>query len=237
MSKGSEKVEKDIIREYVKRWPRFYYAIAQIFGPIWFTGISPKSFLSQHKRPGKKVNLGSGPRVIGENIINVDIYPYKEVEVVSDLTSLPFESDSVALIVCDNVLEHVTEPTKAVREMYRILEPGGMAYISTPFLYPFHSSPSDYHRWTHQGLRHLLREFKIIEIGVRGGAMSGLTIWLCYMSASIFSFGSVRLHTLILNLTLFVFFPIKFIDIILNLFPFSLETASVFYCIVEKQKT
>ena len=84
------------------------------------------------------------------------MHPHKGVDVVADATDMPFEDGSVSGIVCETVLEHVKDPPGVLREMERVLEVGGLAYITTPFLYPFHSSPSDYHRWTKEGLEIIL---------------------------------------------------------------------------------
>lgn len=227
--------EGDVIREYFKKWPKFYYFIVYVFGPVWFTGLSPVAFLRKYARDGKKVNLGSGPRRIHPDVINMDSIAYADVDVVGDVCALPFETGTVAMAVCDNVLEHVSHPQTAADEIYRILQEGGVAYISTPYLYPFHSSPSDFTRWTEQGLRELFSPFTVREIGVRGGTMSSVTVLLCYLAARIFCFGNKRLYWFFVNLFLFVFFPIKFLDIILNLFPFGSHTAAMFYCVIEKK--
>jgi 2-polyprenyl-3-methyl-5-hydroxy-6-metoxy-1,4-benzoquinol methylase len=50
----------------------------------------------------------------------------------ADLTDLPLESASVDLAFCMEVLEHVHEDEKALREMWRILEPGGLLVVSVP---------------------------------------------------------------------------------------------------------
>jgi SAM-dependent methyltransferase len=224
----------DVIREFFKRWPLFYFYLSRIFGPIWFTGLEPQEFLVRYGREGMKVNLGSGPRKLGKDIVNLDMFPYEGVDIVGDLTKLPLQTESVRMIICDNVLEHVIEPELAVAEIERILSRGGVAYISTPYLYPFHSSPSDYTRWTHQGLVKLCKNFKMVELGVRGGTMSGITITLCNLGARALSFGSEKMYWMWVNLFLIVFFPLKFLDIEFNLLPFGLYSASVFYCVVEK---
>ena len=137
------------IRDHFKKWPAFYFFIATVFGPMLFCGISAEKFLKNYSRKGKTLNLGSGPRVYKKHdVMNIDIHPYPGVELLADVCAVPFPDASVARIVSDNVLEHVATPQKAVAEMYRLLETGGLAYISTPFLYPFHSSPSDFQRWT-----------------------------------------------------------------------------------------
>jgi 2-polyprenyl-3-methyl-5-hydroxy-6-metoxy-1,4-benzoquinol methylase len=50
----------------------------------------------------------------------------------ADLTDLPLESASVDLAFCMEVLEHVHEDEKALREISRILEPGGVLVVSVP---------------------------------------------------------------------------------------------------------
>jgi SAM-dependent methyltransferase len=68
---------------------------------------------------------------------------YGQVDYVSDITSIPISSESVDLIVCTEVLEHVPEPIRAVQEMARILRLGGNMLLTAPlgsFLHqePFH---------------------------------------------------------------------------------------------------
>lgn len=237
MQKTELKIVDDI-REFLKKWPRFYYVIVYVFGPAYLGYMSPVHFLqkffSKKELDQKIINLGSGPRIISPDLINVDITKYKGVTVVASLTKLPFEDNSISGFVCDNVLEHVAEPNIAVFEMYRVLKEGGIGYISTPFLYPFHASPNDYTRWTEQGLRQLFKDFEIVEIGARSGMFSSLNAWLCYVLPNLFSLGSDRLYWFLVNISLFIFFPIKFIDIFTNKLPFATRSASVLYCVIRK---
>lgn len=224
------------IRSFFKRWPWLYYSIATIFGPMMFCGLSSERFLKRYPMDGKTLNLGSGPRIMSDpKVINVDIYPYKGVAIVADATTVPLESGSVARIISDNVLEHVTDPQAAVSEMKRLLQGGGVVYVATPFLYPFHSSPNDYQRWTKQGLERLFHGFDIVEIGVRAGPFSAFTVYLNHLFAIIFSFGSRRLESLLVNLVMFVTFPIKLLDLIFNYWPRAAEMAAVLYCVARKK--
>ena len=50
--------------------------------------------------------------------------------------SLPFPDQSIDLIVCSEVLEHLHEYNDAVREIYRVLKPGGKFYASVPASWP-----------------------------------------------------------------------------------------------------
>jgi len=223
------------LRDFFKQWPAFYYFVALVFGPLFFCGLSGKNFLKKYPKEGNSLNLGSGPQQLGAGVKSVDIQAFPGVDVVASLESLPFEHGSIARIVCDNVLEHIRVPTMAVKEIHRILENGGVAYISTPFLYPFHDSPGDFTRWTEQGLRGLLEEFEFIELGMRAGPFSALTVYMCYLFATIFSFGSSRLYELLVNLSMFLFVPIKLLDIVFNYWPQSIRMAAALYCVVRKR--
>jgi SAM-dependent methyltransferase len=222
------------VRETFKKWPQFYYMVAVIFGPLFFCGLSARAFLQKYSSEGKTLNLGSGPRILGKDIINIDITPYPGVSIVADASAVPLPDGSAGRIVSDNVLEHVKDPVRAVAEMKRLLGPGGYAYIATPFVYPFHSSPSDYQRWTTEGIKALFSDFEIIEIGARAGPFSALDAQLCHMAGAILSFGSPFLNSLFTNLAMFVFLPVKLPDIIFNYWPGAEAVASVLYCVVRK---
>lgn len=223
------------IKQYFKRWPRFYYMIMVVFGPVLFTGLSPKAFLRRYPTTGKILNLGSGPRRIGPHVVNIDISSYQGVDLVADVCSVPLPSGSVDRIISDNVLEHVREAEMAVSEMHRLLSPGGLIYAAIPFYYPYHVSPDDYRRWTKQGLQELFAEFEIIEIGVRGGPFSALVTYLCHLTGILLSFGWRPLNSLFTNLAMFIFFPIKYIDIIFAHWPGVQDVAAVLYCVVRKK--
>lgn len=224
-----------MIREYIKRWPTIYYLALVTIGNVLFVGLSPKKFLKKYNPKGVILNLGSGPRVIREDIINVDIEKYEGVSVVADLTKLPFENDSVDGVICDNVLEHVKEADSAVSEIERILKNRGLAYISTPFMYPFHSSPYDYHRWSEMGLKELFNKFEIVDFGVRAGVFSALNAHLCYLFATVLSFGSERLYWILVDLSLLIFFPIKFLDVFMIPIKQAKHAAAVYYMVVRKK--
>ena len=49
-----------------------------------------------------------------------------------DITELKFEDNSFDAIICLHVLEHIVEDIKAMRELYRVLAPGGWAILQVP---------------------------------------------------------------------------------------------------------
>jgi len=80
-------------------------------------------------------------------------YPQHDVQ---DLRGVPDAGFDLAIL--DQTLEHVADPERALREVRRVLRPGGVAIISTPFLVPLHPTADygDYTRWTPQGMKAML---------------------------------------------------------------------------------
>lgn len=95
-----------------------------------------------HKHPpfatfdGKRVlNLGCGRSVYAaENVVNLDAFANEGVNVVCDLSKgkLPFESDSFDLIIANHVMEHIPNWFETMKEMARVLKPGGTIEIWIP---------------------------------------------------------------------------------------------------------
>ncbi|MBB1148647.1 MULTISPECIES: class I SAM-dependent methyltransferase [unclassified Myroides] len=53
-------------------------------------------------------------------------------DVKADICNLPFADHSFDIILCNHVLEHIPDDTKAMQELYRILKPGGMGIFQVP---------------------------------------------------------------------------------------------------------
>ncbi len=53
-------------------------------------------------------------------------------DVKADICDLPFNNSEYDVILCNHVLEHIPDDTKAMQEIYRILKPGGMAILQIP---------------------------------------------------------------------------------------------------------
>lgn len=74
---------------------------------------------------------------------------------VCDLTSIPVEDGRFDFIVFNQVLEHLPEPLKALRELARVLKDGGRIICSAPLFYEEHEHPFDFYRYTQFAYRHL----------------------------------------------------------------------------------
>ena len=53
-------------------------------------------------------------------------------DVKADICNLPFKNNEFDFILCNHVLEHIPDDTKAMQEIYRILKPGGTAILQIP---------------------------------------------------------------------------------------------------------
>lgn len=53
-------------------------------------------------------------------------------DVKADICNLPFKNNEFDFILCNHVLEHIPDDTKAMQEIYRILKPGGIAILQIP---------------------------------------------------------------------------------------------------------
>jgi SAM-dependent methyltransferase len=71
------------------------------------------------------------------------------------------------LVICEQVLEHVTDPLNAVRTLRRLCSDEWRVYVSTPFLVALHGHPGDYWRFTPSGLRCLLESQGLSPLWVR----------------------------------------------------------------------
>jgi SAM-dependent methyltransferase len=53
-------------------------------------------------------------------------------DVKADICNLPFNNSEFDIILCNHVLEHIPDDTKAMQELYRILKPGGFGVFQIP---------------------------------------------------------------------------------------------------------
>lgn len=77
-------------------------------------------------------------RLVGIDAVADDVlnHPYLHERAVGDLLRLPFEDNSFSLSTARCVVEHITEPTLFLREVWRVLRPGGQFLFATPnYLY------------------------------------------------------------------------------------------------------
>ena len=99
-----------------------------------------------------------------EKWIGIDMQGGCNVDIVMDVEALTFKDDTFNACLCSEVFEHVAGPAKALREIYRVLKKGGNVLITTMFAFPIHNYPSDYWRFSPEGLALLLTQAGFVNV-------------------------------------------------------------------------
>jgi SAM-dependent methyltransferase len=111
------------------------------------------------------LDVGCGDRrhqplfeAVGATYIGFDAAWNALAELTGDPGELPLDDASVDVVLCTQVLEHLPDPARAVRELRRVVRPGGRLLASTHGTSVYHPSPRDLWRWTQPGLLKLFRD-------------------------------------------------------------------------------
>ncbi len=223
------------LKTIFKKYEGLYFILVRIAGALFVGEETGKTAFMHLPNESIIINLGSGPKIISERVINVDCFPFKGVSVVNDAAMIPFKDGSVDAVICECLLEHVTEPNAVVAEIERILKKGGLVYISIPFMDAYHSAPDDYYRWTTSGLRHMLRGFKEHKLRIGWGPTSTFVSATAHWLGMILSFGNKTLYQLGMLFFSVILSPLKLLDYGLKHYKFATNASVGYYFIGEKK--
>ena len=103
--------------------------------------------------------------------LQTKIWDNSNLDIISDITSIPVQNSSFDAILCTEVFEHLPEPLLALKEFSRIIKKEGYLIITSPFCSLTHFAPyhfySGFNRYFYK--THLPKfGFKIIEIKTNG---------------------------------------------------------------------
>jgi len=133
---------------------------------------------SQGKSPGSFLDVGCG---FGESLLGVPIewhlygldYSRHNVEAAKAILKeravikqggiyeIPFETSSMDVCCCLEVLEHIEDDDRALKEIYRVLKPRGLLILSVPFTYywpQYKSRIGHYRHYNRESLKSLLKQ-------------------------------------------------------------------------------
>lgn len=144
--------------------------------------------------------------------VGEDEWNYKNLDYISPLHEMPIDDNMFDAILCTQVLEHLEWPRESVKEMYRVLKPGGKLYLTAPMSHSEHQVPYDFFRYTSYGLRSIFIHagFKEIEINPFGGYW---VRWAYELPRAMKIFPSTGIRSGKPNLTGIVIFPMKMITL------------------------
>ena len=126
---------------------------------------------------GIVLDIGAGRFDRYSDLFSADHYVRLELEsgpgiqLVGSAEAIPCEDATVDSVVCTQVLEHISHPERAIREIARVLRPGGACLMTVPQLAELHEEPHDFFRFTKYGLRQLFTDvgMELIHEEQRGG--------------------------------------------------------------------
>lgn len=74
-------------------------------------------------------------KIHGDQYVTADLEsPLAKVKM--DIHRMPFADRTFEAVLCNHVLEHVTDDIQALKEIARVLKPGGFAILQVPFFHP-----------------------------------------------------------------------------------------------------
>jgi len=185
-------------------------------------------FVASLPADGVVLNIGSGESAYGPNVVNMDIGPFANVDLVGVAERLPVADGSCEGAILMAVLEHVRDADLTLTEARRILRPGGKLFVDVPFIQGFHASPHDYRRYTEPGLREAVERlgFEVEASGVAVGPASAATWIGAEFLALLLSGRSERAYRLLRPLTGWLLWPVKHADAWLDRHPMAYTAAS-----------
>jgi SAM-dependent methyltransferase len=184
------------------RWRRIFEPPA----PLIMNPDEPKDF------PLGRWNLyiGGAGRTV-EGYVNLDLLAMPGVDVAADAARLPFPPGMFQRVECDAVLEHVRDPREVMREIERVLAPGGYAHVVAPFCHPFHEYPKDYRRFTLDGLKEIRGGLEVVAEGWRTGPTATLLVFVLEYSKLLAPWRAWRAAAHVL--LGWLLFPLRYLDL------------------------
>lgn len=153
---------QDVARWYVTR---FVESVAKSL-PADSSILDAGAGESVYKKFFSHCNYKAIDLAIGESRWN-----YTNLDYVGHLHAMPIEDETFDAILCTQVLEHLEWPRESIKEMYRVLKPGGKIYLTVPMAHEEHQTPYDFFRYTSYGLESICKHagFYDIKISPFGG--------------------------------------------------------------------
>ncbi|MEN9558278.1 MAG: hypothetical protein RL141_647 [Candidatus Parcubacteria bacterium] len=223
------------IKKVLKRYERLYYILVPITGALFVGRMKGLDVLRHVPAGGLVLNLGSGPKQLSPAVMNIDAEPFAGVAVAAQAHALPFRDASVDGVICECLLEHVTDPIAVVKEVERVLKPGGAFYLTVPFVDPYHSAPDDYYRWTTSGIRQLTSAFQEQELAMGWGPTSSMISAYAHWMGVLLSFGSRTLYQIITLGFQTVLCPLRPLDYLFRRYPYATNSSLGYYYFGKKK--
>jgi SAM-dependent methyltransferase len=185
------------------------------------------------------LNVGAGSTNLHPGLINLDILPGPNIHCCAQAEYLPFANSVFSIILTQETLEHVRDPWRAICEMYRVLQEDGTLYCQLPFIIGYHPGPTDFWRFSKEGIRTLVEHAGFIceEIDVAVGPATGFYRVAVEFLSVLLSRPLTCLYYPIKGLIAVLFYPIKWLDRLLLNAKHVDRIAGGYYIVARKRNT
>jgi SAM-dependent methyltransferase len=112
----------------------------------------------------------------GWSVETLDIEAGPHVDHVGTVEETGLPADSFDLVLCTQVVEHCRDPWRALKELHRIVRPGGYLVWTVPQVWFYHPHPDDNWRFTAEGVTRLTEGggFEVVDLRLQGGPVVAL---------------------------------------------------------------
>jgi ubiquinone/menaquinone biosynthesis C-methylase UbiE len=94
--------------------------------------------------------------------IGMDIDSNYKPDIIGDAANIPMPENGFDGLIYSEVLEHVQNLDKVLKELKRVAKHDALVFISTPFVFPLHGGPYDYQRLTKFFFQEVFKNDQII---------------------------------------------------------------------------
>jgi SAM-dependent methyltransferase len=105
------------------------------------------------------------PRFSEIDVCSLDIGLDKRPTAIADIErGIPFADEVFRTCLAFNLFEHLYDIQKVLKDIWRVLSPGGYLFLAVPFLLRVHADPYYYFRYTEQSLQRSLEGARFVNI-------------------------------------------------------------------------
>lgn len=181
------------------------------------------------------LSVGGGPYRVGPDEITLNIGLFPNVDVVADAHDIPVADNTFDAVFSLAVLEHVADPYRVASEMVRVLKPGGVLYTEIPFIFFFHGYPTDYTRFTREGIRRLFSALDLQLVGMTHGPVSAVLQSANMLLEMLLPARPAFIRKAANGAYRWLLFPLKYLDLALRDHPDAHTLAGGFFVLGHKR--
>ncbi len=116
-----------------------------------------------------------------QNVVCTDwpnsLHGNRFIDFESDLNHrIETDDASADTILATDVIEHLSKPNAFFLEVARVMRPGGYLIVNSPFMYPIHEAPHDFHRYTPFAYKAMAAEAGLEIVNLRSIGGAGLVL-------------------------------------------------------------